>query len=60
VRSATGFHKLDKIRAYRKDCEEGKLGELDAPVPFFNWFHDEELINTHAKRVPMKQVRRGR
>ena len=53
----TGFHKLEKIRQYRQACEQGKLGELDTPVPFFNWFHDEELINTQAKRVPMKQVR---
>lgn len=53
----TGFHKLEKIRHYRQACEQGKLGELDPPAPFFNWFHDEELINAHAKRVPMKQVR---
>ncbi len=52
-----GFHKLEKIRQYRQACEQGKLGELDTPVPFFNWFHDEELIDTQAKRVPMKQVR---
>lgn len=50
-----GFHKLEKIRQYRQACEQGKLGELDPPVPFFNWFHDEELINSQAKRVPMKQ-----
>jgi hypothetical protein len=53
----TGFHKLEKIRQYRQACEQGKLGELDTPVPFFNWFHDEVLINAQAKRVPMKQVR---
>lgn len=51
-----GFHKLDKIRAYRQGCEKGYFGELDAPNPYFNWFYDEEAISKHAVRVPMKQV----
>jgi hypothetical protein len=50
-----GFHKLEKIRKYREDCEQGKFGPLDAPAQYFNWFHDERLIDTQAKRVPMKQ-----
>jgi hypothetical protein len=51
-----GFHKLENIRKYREDCEQGKFGPLDAPLQYFNWFFDEHLIDTQAKRVPMKQA----
>ncbi len=52
----TGFHKLEKIRRYREQCEAGDYGELNPPKSSFNWFYDEQLIEQRCVPVPLQQV----
>eukprot|EP01120_Amphizonella_sp_Union-15-10_P006976 TRINITY_DN2308_c0_g1_i1.p1 TRINITY_DN2308_c0_g1~~TRINITY_DN2308_c0_g1_i1.p1 ORF type:complete len:341 (+),score=64.33 TRINITY_DN2308_c0_g1_i1:55-1077(+) len=59
-RCIPGFHKLDKIREYRKKYEAGEFhdGEKRTHPDFaktFIWFSDQDLIKKETIEVPMEQ-----
>lgn len=53
-----GFHKLEEIKRYREDYENGKFGEHRVPAvdETFVWFRDHETIDKRAIQVPMEKV----
>ncbi|ELR13480.1 PhytanoylCoA dioxygenase (PhyH) superfamily protein [Acanthamoeba castellanii str. Neff] len=52
-----GFHKLEDIKRYREDYENGKFGEHRVPAEdeTFVWFRDQEAIDKRAIQVPMEK-----
>eukprot|EP01125_Pyxidicula_operculata_P007257 TRINITY_DN2471_c0_g1_i1.p1 TRINITY_DN2471_c0_g1~~TRINITY_DN2471_c0_g1_i1.p1 ORF type:complete len:408 (-),score=96.85 TRINITY_DN2471_c0_g1_i1:19-1242(-) len=52
-----GYHKLEKIRKYRHDFIEGRLGTTTIPPPKeskFNWYEDREVCEK-AIEIPMEK-----
>jgi len=62
-RCIPGFHKLNKIREYRKRYERGDFHngvpqtppDVTDPSTNFVWFSDKELIKNEVVEIPMEQ-----